>query len=942
MDKEKLKKLINNFKNLPEIIASNSTYTESDTRSEFIDPFFNLLGWDMNNSLGLNSFNKEVIRENFQKINEEESQIPDYIFKLKNNKKIIVEAKKASVNIKNKEHAFQTRQYGYSAGLPISVLTNFREIRIFDTKVEPKIDDDIDNSILFECSYQDYLKNLDTINKFLGRTVVGTNEWNLNLNLNLFERPTINKVFLDQINKWRLEIAKAIKKSFSRFQLNEINYLSQKIINRFIFIRVCEDRELTKLEQLKTCSSSAEKLILLFEKYNSKFNSSIFKLEDEEDLLKDNSFFKTLSDLVAQFYHPISPYNFAVLYADFFGDIYEEYLINTITHQNGDLVLDKKDEYLDRDIVSTPILIVDRLLKETFERYSEENIQDPIILDPAMGSGRFLLLAFDNILSRQKNNNISIKEKIKILEKLFGIDKDYLAIDTAKFSLYLKILEGENHETLNAYSKLLPDLNKNIIFGNSIIGTDFEIVDSNIQPLDWDSTFNNKKFDIIVGNPPYVQTKDIKKNLAEYQYLCKKYITSYKQFDKYFSFIEKSLNYLSPKGLLSFVVPNSWINQTAGKNLRQLLSKHIYKIINFGDTKIFEEKSNYTSIIYLGKTDSLDLEYFLVNSLEDFWEKNNSDYFKINKKTIDFNKPLILFSNEEEKTLWQKIHNKSININSNNILTGIQTSRDKIYIIKDFRIENNYVFFSKDNKEWQIEKEICKPYISQTINLKSFIILEPDSLLIFPYNLEESNSKLIDLETLKTKYPYTFKYLENYKEELKSRDVSPPISNNEDDYYKYGRAQNISRLTEFPKIILTVNQKGDKYYLDNSGIYFTAGGTAGEIAITNNNNDKDYIYFLLGLLNQEAIEFYFSKRGSPKAGGYFTRGNDVMSNLPVPQIESEKDKELYKDIVKNVKLIVEEKNKTGLDTKNKLISENLINAYKSKVTKLFLILWERS
>jgi len=151
MNIEKLELLVNNFKKNPELISSNSNYKESDTRSEFIDPFFKYLGWDMDNSKGLNSFNKEVKRENFQKINEEESQIPDYIFKIKDSKKIIVEAKKSSKNIKNKKDTFQVRQYGYSAGLPISVLTNFKQLRIFDTKVQPDIDDSIDNSLIFEC-----------------------------------------------------------------------------------------------------------------------------------------------------------------------------------------------------------------------------------------------------------------------------------------------------------------------------------------------------------------------------------------------------------------------------------------------------------------------------------------------------------------------------------------------------------------------------------------------------------------------------------------------------------------------------------------------------------------------------------------------------------------------------------------------------------------------
>ena len=194
---------------------------------------------------------------------------------------------------------------------------------------------------------------------------------------------------------------------------------------------------------------------------------------------------------------------------------------------------------------------------------------------------------------------------------------------------------------------------------------------------------------------------------------------------------------------------------------------------------------------------------------------------------------------------------------------------------------------------------------------------------------------------LKSKFPSTFKYLSFFKTELMNRGVSPPILNNSNDFYKYGRSQNILRLKKFPKLILTVNQKGDKYAVDDKGIYFTSGGTAGEISIFNNDDD-DYIYFILGLLDQKEIEFFFSKRGSPKAGGYFTRGKDVLSDLPVPIINSDKDKVHFNLIVKNVKFIIKETNKENLNTRDKLISKNLINTNKEKIRNEFLYIWQRA
>ena len=943
MSIDKLKSLINNFQeNITEILSTNSTHTESDTRSEFIDPFFKLLGWDMDNSNGLSSFNKEVKRENFNSIDDEKSQIPDYIFKIKNNKKFIIEAKKVSEDINKKKHTFQIRQYGYSAGLPISAITNFNEIRIFDTSFEPKITDEVDNSLLFECKYPDYIKNFNTLSMFLGRKNIVTQEWNDLVKFQFDKRPSINKKFLSQIDDWRLKLANGINNSFEQIDIEEINYLSQKIVNRFIFIRVCEDRVLTKFKNLNECYSNPTELTTLFTQYNQKFNSSIFKLEKDEYLLKDNNFFELLKSVIDEFYHPFSPYNFAVLYADFFGDIYEDYLINIIKKDGNNLVLTKKEDYMDRDIVSTPNPIVDKILKETFSTYFNLKNNNPIILDPAVGSGRFLLLAYDYMLNNSYDGDaVTVVEKIKILKNLFGIDKDYLAIDTVKFSLYMKILEDENYETLNTYSKFLPDLEKNIIFGNSIIDTDFNEEDKLIQPLNWKTTFDDKKFDIIVGNPPYVKTEDIRKNIAEYEYIKTKYETSFKQFDKYFSFIEKSLEYLKPNGFLTFVVPSSWINQVAGKKLRKILKKFIYKLVNFTDANIFDGRSNYTCVLYLSNKNYDSLKYFVVKEHHN-WLNKETEYFEINKKILNFDKPLVLPANKDENLILEKIYNKTKPLNKEYIITGIQTSKDEIYIIKDFTLEGRYIFFSKNGKQWKVEQEACKPYISDSLRITSFQILKPDSFLIFPYWLdEEGNSIILDQDMFKSKFPNTFKYLSFFKTELMNRGVLPPILNNSNDFYKYGRSQNILTLKKFPKLILTVNQKGDKYAVDDKGIYFTSGGTAGEISIFNNEDD-DYIYFILGLLDQKEIEFFFSKRGSPKAGGYFTRGKDVLSDLPVPIINSDKDKVHFNLIVMNVKLIIKETNKENLNTRDKLISKNLINTNKEKIRNEFLYLWQRA
>jgi hypothetical protein len=942
MDRGNLEKLINNFRfNLSDISSTNSSYTESDVRSEFIDPLFEILGWDMNNKQGLSLNNKEVIRENFRRIDEETSQIPDYTFRVKSTKKFFVEAKKPSVNIKKKDITLQVRKYGYSAGLPISAVTNFFTTRIFDTRIEPKILDDEDNSLLFECKYEDYLNNFDSINKFLGKQNVFTREWDKLVKNYQDERPLVNKNFLSKINNWRLKLASVLNDSSKNIDIGEINFLSQKILNRFIFIRVCEDRRLVKSKELKECLSlDVESLLSLFGEYNDKFNTNIFKLNHEESLLKKDSVINVLKDIIKELYHPYSPYNFAVLDAEFFGDIYEDYLTKVLTVSLNKIILTEKKEYTDRGVVSTPNMMVSKVVEETLNEFFKRNKNIPRVLDPAVGSGRFLLSTYDYLLTKYENNINSINNKITILKSLFGIDKDYLAVETAKFSLYMKVLENENYETLNNLRSLLPDLEKNIIFGNSIIDTDFQHILNEIQPLKWEVIFDNKKFDIIIGNPPYEKTETIRKIIEEFNYLKRKYQTSFKQFDKYFSFIEKSLNYLNLNGLLSFVIPNKWINNVSGSKLRSLIDKKLYRLINFGNEIIFKDRSNYVCFLLLSNNDTKSFEYSFVDEYKK-WLSDKANYISLDKNDFNFNKPLILPSNEDEKIKLKKLFNKSMPLGKENIYTGIQTSKDEIYVISDFIEDNNYILFQKNKRNWKIEKNICRPYISNSQNIKKFQILKSDSYLIFPYYIDQNGkTKIINLDSLKKEFPKTYEYFLFYKEQLLERDITPAVSKDLNDFYKYGRSQNIFELSKKPKLILTVNQTGEKYSLDYSGLYYTAGGTAGEISIY--SNDENYIYYILGLLDQEEVEFFLRKRGSSFRGGYFSRGKDVMSDLPVPVISTTEDKKLYNEIILNIKNIIDLKNKPQFNTQKKLISDNSINLHRERVKNLFRNLWSRT
>lgn len=136
-------------------------YDESNTRSDFIDQFFILLDWDMYNTQGYAEQWREVVREDKVRI-QGGQKVPDYSFRIGGTRQFFVEAKKPSVNVKTAtEPAFQVRRYGYSAKLPLSILTNFEEFAVYDTRIKPEKTDDASVARIFYCTYQDYINNFD-------------------------------------------------------------------------------------------------------------------------------------------------------------------------------------------------------------------------------------------------------------------------------------------------------------------------------------------------------------------------------------------------------------------------------------------------------------------------------------------------------------------------------------------------------------------------------------------------------------------------------------------------------------------------------------------------------------------------------------------------------------------------------------------------------------
>lgn len=912
-----------NIKDLIEKFTENKNYyqtpqyNEAQLRTDFLDPFFELLGWDIRNTKGKPTNEREVLLEEALKEDTySTTKKPDYTFRLFSERKFFLEAKKPSVKIESDEKsAKQIRRYGFTAKLKISVLSNFEYLSLYDCSQKVESIDLAYNSRIKLYHYSEYHEKFKEIQEQLSQEAVysGTfDETWKDIEAQL-ERFSVDKLFLKQINEWRILLGKEIYSHKQGLTIEELNDVVQSYINSIIFLRVCEDRDLEVYKTLLNYANQADfnALINKFKQSDKKYNAGLFNHDLIDEIISNNS--SAFWIIIKQLYFPESTYSFSVFASDILGSIYEIFLGEQLNIIDNEVSLVKKLEHINRDIVTTPTFIIKDILRKTIVEHckhkSDEEILNSTFADIACGSGAFLLeiyqLLHDVLVDYYIKNDlnklipISINTyklpfnlKKQILENcIFGVDKDFNAVEASKFGLLLKLLENENNSSITIPA--LPSLDGNIQFGNSLISSE-KTDDTNnhiINPFD----FRDIKFDVIVGNPPYMSTEDIKTfTPLEKPIFEDIYQSAYKQYDKYFLFIEQGINLLKYNGYLGYIVPSKFLKVTSGKELRKLISENnlLESLISFGSNQVFNNKTTYTNILILSKKKNDNFNYFSINKLSEWKVQQNIISELVSNEIIKDDNWILI--PPHLKNVYNKIINNSILLKDllleENIINGIQTSSNTLYIHLYSKLKKEdatYYYIEKDKKTWKIEKELTKPYYQTTKNdtkFNTFRDVQPNSFVIYPYEFDSNgNLKLVPLDELKRNYSGLYSYFINYKEKLIDRDISPEA--NEFDWYKFGRSQHLTSAICESKIIVGVLSNGYKYSIDYNGTFVSSGGTAGYAIIKIPSGSNYSIYYIQALLSSKYLELFAYWYGEIFRGNFVARGTKVLKKLPIIKID---------------------------------------------------------
>lgn len=662
--KQKINELLDKYNQLVDV-GGVRKLNEEMTKKDFILPLFEALGWNVYNKPKRND--SVSAEENISK------KRVDYGFRIDGIPKFFLEAKALKEDLSKPKFVEQAINYAWHKDCTWAVLTDFESVSIFNAEL--KTPHPL-QSHFKTINCQEFLDRFDEL-WLLSKE--GFEQGVLDKVAENWGKKTrkvpIDKQLLADFTHFREILSKSVMKSEkNRARLaragefdsgKELDECIQRILDRLIFIRNCEDKELEepKLKPiLREWESHGhkgldQKLRDVFDFFDVHYNSKIFTAHLCDTLVIED---EVVADVISGLYQTKDgsvSYDFSAIEADVLGNIYEQYLGHILRKtEKRATVKESHRKRREQGIYYTPTYIVDYIVKNTLDELlsgkKPNDVKNLRVLDPACGSGSFLIKAFDVLDAywKQKDKDYSqthlddsegdtFTRKADILRNnIFGVDLDAQAIEIAQLNLLLKIAE-KGHR--------LPLLQQNIQLGNSLID---DPVVAGDRALKWEEKFRDiiqfdetgklkegYGFDIVIGNPPYINAIQLTKSVGETTkgYWKNKYVSARGTYDIYILFFEQALRVCKEGGFVSFITPNKYLSSPYGVALRGYIAENykLCKVVDLSQVKVFLDPSVYPVITVIQKTRP-DKEYTIVT--EKILSENieNKKIYKMSSKLL--------------------------------------------------------------------------------------------------------------------------------------------------------------------------------------------------------------------------------------------------------------------------------------------------------------------
>jgi len=599
-------------------------YNEPATRQEFVLPLFRALGWNIEDTRQVSP--EERVSRGYV----------DFAFRLGGIPRFFLETKKIPENLEDPRWAQQAINYAWLKGVTWAVLTDFEGLKVFNAEWQETMPA---RAIFKDLYWNEYLDRFDDL-WLLSRPAMeeGALDRAAEAVGRKVKKTPVSRLLFADLTEWRSELFRYLRPYNPEWSIEQIDQAVQRILDRLIFIRTCEDREieppllrplLRQWHDQERKGDLVAELNRLFREFDATYDTLLFASHFCEELKSEPTPF----EMVIKGLHDVAGgygfYDFNAIDADVLGTIYEQYLGHRAQDPEGKQVVDKRAKRKAQGIYYTPQFVVRYIVGQTLGRLLAERDYEQArqvkVLDPACGSGSFLIEAFDVLdrylaevrgqaapLSRSVGEGPGVRaagdihdfaRRMEILTgNLYGVDLDAQAVEIARLNLLLKAVNQRGE---------LPRLD-NIRQGNSLISGMPEELKAAFgphwrdkHPFNWEEQFprimEQGGFDVIVGNPPYVRGRSLEPALKAY--LVQSLPAFVSNADLYVAFLERAFGLLRSGGLMSFIIPRSYLTESYAKASRRRLlqAAEIVEVVDFQGIKVFEDATVSNIVLILRK-----------------------------------------------------------------------------------------------------------------------------------------------------------------------------------------------------------------------------------------------------------------------------------------------------------------------------------------------------